>query len=79
MIENRYTSGNPDSDKKSCVDCRHLKGAMRWWCMNEEARKERGTLIPGTINCDFWEPILPYKFNIFTWIIDAFRYNLVRL
>jgi hypothetical protein len=43
-------------EKKSCYDCKHLKHTMNFWCTNEDAKKARGTSIPGCIKCRFWEP-----------------------
>ena len=43
-------------DKRSCFDCAHLKSALSWWCTNPEAKKARGTSIPGCIKCHFWSP-----------------------
>lgn len=43
-------------EKKSCYDCGHLKSALSLWCTNEEAKKARGTTLPGCIKCTFWKP-----------------------
>ena len=37
-------------EKRSCYDCKYLKSALSWWCTNEDAKKARGTSIPGCIN-----------------------------
>lgn len=46
----------PSEEKKSCHDCRYLKSVLSWWCTNEDAKKARGTSLPGGCLCDFWEP-----------------------
>lgn len=51
----------PDAKRKNCYDCTHCKAAVSWWCVSEEARKARGTGIPGEVNCKFWEPCRQYK------------------
>lgn len=56
MIEAVLESGEPNASKRNCYDCKHCKAAVTWWCTNKEAIKLRGTLIPGTQNCKFWEP-----------------------
>jgi hypothetical protein len=61
MIELRVISGTPDSNKKACIDCRHMKASVNWWCTNEEARKATGNFIPNVYNCKFWEPALSAK------------------
>jgi hypothetical protein len=43
-------------EKKSCYDCGHLKNTLSWWCTSEDARKARGTTLPGCIKCTFWNP-----------------------
>lgn len=53
-------------EKKSCYDCGHLYAAVNWWCGSAEARKARGTAIPGCIHCPFWKPdwsMIPRKFK----------------
>jgi hypothetical protein len=30
--------------------------AMSWWCTSKEAKKARGTSLPGCIKCTFWKP-----------------------
>ena len=51
----------PPEEKKSCSDCNHLKGVISWWCGNEEAKKARGTAIPGCILCPYWEKQVQIK------------------
>ena len=41
--------------KRECYDCKHLQAYVSWWCTNEEATKARGTNIPPTTNCPYWE------------------------
>lgn len=55
MINNTATEP-PDSEKARCYDCRFLKGAVSWWCTNDEAKEARGTSIPGICQCPYWEP-----------------------
>lgn len=43
-------------EKRSCADCGHLTSAMSWWCTSEDAKKVRGTSLPGCIKCPFWKP-----------------------
>lgn len=59
VIEFRYRSGEPDPERRSCRDCRFVRGAVSLWCMNHEACKARGTKIPGCVGCPFWRPMLP--------------------
>lgn len=47
----------PPEEKKSCHDCRFLKGYVSLWCVNEDAAKWRGSKIPGGCLCKFWEPL----------------------
>lgn len=55
MTDEEFRSVSP-FEKRSCFDCGHLKSAMSWWCINEEAKKARGTSLPGCIKCTFWKP-----------------------
>lgn len=55
MSEEDFKSISP-FEKRSCYDCSYLKNALGWWCSNEEAKKIRGTSLPGCIKCKFWEP-----------------------
>ena len=41
--------------ERRCYDCKYLKSAISWWCMNEDAIEWRGTAIPGVCECPFWE------------------------
>lgn len=45
-----------DETQRRCYDCYHLRGAVTWWCKNNEAVEWRGTAIPGVHNCPFWAP-----------------------
>lgn len=45
----------PKINKRSCYDCKYLKAYVSWWCTNDKAIKDRGTRIPGCINCPHWE------------------------
>ncbi len=77
MIELRVIEGQPDADRKSCVDCRHMKAAVCWWCTNQKAIKYRGTSFPGVHSCQFWEPALkvdPPK----PWYKQMFDFGLER-
>lgn len=49
---------HPDPKKAQCVECRHRKGALSWWCYNEKARKRYGAVYPNQnlTGCAFWEP-----------------------
>lgn len=38
-----------------CRDCYWLRGAISWWCKNDEAIDAHGTSIPGRTDCRFWE------------------------
>lgn len=62
MIFKYYGDGErPDAEKKSCDDCYYLRGYVNLWCMNEEARKLRGTSIPGCSNCPHWKGIEKFR------------------
>jgi hypothetical protein len=56
MYDAVLVKGTPDSEKRSCFDCQYCQGAISWWCTNDDAREERGTSIPGCIDCPHWEP-----------------------
>jgi hypothetical protein len=58
------SSSNPES--RACArrhgpDCRYLKSAISWWCVNKACSKLRGTNLPGVINCPFYKPPAPRK------------------
>lgn len=55
-------------ERQSCYDCKFCQapGRISWWCMNEDARRYRGTSIPGVIKCHFWQPD-------WDWIEDEFK------
>lgn len=55
LTEEEFNSIPPE-EKRSCYDCKHMKGYISWWCTEKEAVKVRGTAIPGVIKCPFWEP-----------------------
>lgn len=40
---------------RSCYNCEWLVGYVSLWCTNEDARKDRGTAIPGCIHCPHWD------------------------
>ena len=42
--------------KRSCYNCKSLKAIVSLWCTNIEAKKARGTSIPGCIKCPYWSP-----------------------
>jgi len=68
MIKAYGYNGIPNAERKSCYDCYYCQAAISWWCVNEEASKARGTLIPGTTHCHFWKPIetnVPWHKRIF--------------
>ncbi len=46
----------PDAEERHCGDCLHLGGYVTLWCMDEKARRLRGTPIPGVIHCTEWKP-----------------------
>lgn len=52
-----YADETPDAVRRSCYDCRSLRGAVSLWCTNDEAVKWRGTQIPGVTGCTFWTPM----------------------
>lgn len=60
-IENWCDENGPDAERRACVDCGWLRGALHWWCMSEEAKEYRGTTIPGVHDCPFWKPAGPKK------------------
>ena len=41
--------------RRSCHDCGWLKAYVSWWCTNPEAKKARGTAIPGVYHCPYWK------------------------
>lgn len=41
--------------RRSCYDCGWLKAYVSWWCTNPEARKARGSAIPGIYHCPYWK------------------------
>ena len=47
-------------EKKSCYHCNHLKSGLSWWCTNPDAKKARGTTLPGVIKCPYWAPDWKY-------------------
>lgn len=53
MIE-QILNGEPNADRKACVDCRDLQAAMGWWCTNQAAIDRRGTREPGISQCPNW-------------------------
>lgn len=59
MNQEEFESVSP-FEKKSCYDCGHIKSALSLWCGSEEARKARGTSIPGCIKCPYWKPDWKY-------------------
>ena len=44
----------PPEERRSCHDCRNLKGVVNLYCTNKIAIKDRGTSIPGCIRCPHW-------------------------
>lgn len=46
----------PSNEKRSCFDCGLLSAALNHYCTSPEARKARGTTLPGCIKCPYWEP-----------------------
>jgi len=84
--DNKAREGSCDPEYKCCVsgttgDCAHLTAALSWWCTNDDARKFRGTTIPGIYNCPFYEErkskikrCIPVQVEIlgsFIWIFKA--------
>lgn len=51
------TRSIPDTTQRRCYDCRHLRGAISLWCISPEARRARGTAIPGVRECSYWMPM----------------------
>lgn len=51
-IENKEES--PEV-RRSCYDCGWLKAYVSWWCTNPEAKRVRGTSIPGVYHCPYWK------------------------
>lgn len=56
VIELVLRSGKPNAERKGCVDCKFMRGAITLWCTNKAASDDRGTLIPGVIDCPHWGP-----------------------
>lgn len=63
MTEMRVISGEPDAAAKCCTDCRFMQAALTWWCVNDQARKARGTCLPGICGCPFWQPAHHYTWR----------------
>lgn len=42
-------------EKRGCAWCKHCQPKINWWCENKEAIKQRGTSIPGIIQCPFFD------------------------
>lgn len=57
MFKFVVVKGKPDSERKSCIDCFYLRGAVTLWCTNKEAFKYNGSKIPDYYNCKFWKPM----------------------
>lgn len=75
MYEAIMESGTPDSDNKSCFDCRSCRGAVSWWCKNSDAVEWRGTSIAGVTQCPFWTPVRDIKsLSFFDKIFGDFVY-----
>jgi hypothetical protein len=55
VIPNQLTEP-PDPARRRCYDCRHMKGAVSWWCTNEAAVEAHRTRMPGRHDCPFWAP-----------------------
>jgi len=55
MTNEEFAAVSP-FDKRSCHNCSYLTGALSLWCTNEEAKRARGTSIPGCIKCPYWSP-----------------------
>jgi hypothetical protein len=55
MYETLIIEGKADTERKECYDCKYLKGAMTWWCTNDDAVKVRGTAYTKVCNCPYWE------------------------
>lgn len=66
MMYENVAKEPPDPELKRCYDCCFMKGAVSWWCTNEEAIAVRGTLIPDVCKCRFWEPA-KYRPNKSLW------------
>ncbi len=73
MIPNIHMPGHKHDHKaRKCHDCKHMYGAISWWCENETAVKERNTAIPGIRGCPHWEPCLVW-FGPVVRLIDKIR------
>lgn len=55
LSQEEIVNMNPHK-RKSCYDCAFLKENLSLWCGNEEAKKARGTSIPGVCMCRYWKP-----------------------
>lgn len=59
---------NPQERACSCEDgpdCKYLEPIIDYWCVNDACCEERGTKIPGIINCPYYEPYkIPWKLII---------------
>jgi hypothetical protein len=88
--DNNEREGPCDPEYKFCMskttgDCAHLTSALSWWCINDDARKYRGTTIPNIYNCPFYEeregiikkhiPIQVEILDSFFWIFKAIFYG----
>lgn len=51
----------PDTDKRSCWDCKYLYSAVSWWCGIEQAIVAHNSRLPGYRNCTFWSPAPKYE------------------
>lgn len=56
MTEFVFRSTKPDTDRRACKDCLHLRAAVSLWCTEDKATQHRGTKIPEAIGCTFWKP-----------------------
>lgn len=43
-------------ENRTCKTCGHLYYVVNVWCGSEEAIADRGTRVPGCINCPYWKP-----------------------
>lgn len=68
----------PDAERRACVDCGHLRGAVSWWCASSVAAARRRTRIPGHERCPDWTPALRladlpwWRRWIARWLSDAY-------
>lgn len=70
-------NGVPDSVRRSCYDCASCQAAVSWWCADEEAKRVRGTSIPGVTGCPYWAPLrlardLRWWERWFLWFMQNF-------